>query len=272
MKTCEVVAGWLPFAGREAAENRIRLALAAFLIVARRAAGSLADFLWGQDCVACGNDVDSGIIFCDLCRDRIAPASPPWCPRCALPYASEPSRLCLRCRESRTFVATIRVRWLYKSAPFPADPVASAIRRFKYGGCRRLGPRLADELVPLVQGQEYDIIVPVPLHATRLRERGFNQAAVLAGALARRCGVACDLSALMRLRPTPSQVGSRYQERMRNVAGVFSVACPQKTARARVLLVDDVVTSGATVEACGRALMRAGAERVDAVALARAAR
>ncbi len=266
------MAGWLSFAEREAIENRSRLALAAFAARTRRAAGSVADFLWGQDCVACGSDVDSRVLFCDRCRDRIEQASPPWCPRCALPYASEPSHLCLRCRASQTFVASIRVRWLYKSAPFPADPVASAIRRFKYGGCRRLGPRLADELVPLVQRKEYDLVVPVPLHPARLRKRGFNQAAILAASLARRCALTCDLFALVRSRPTPPQVGSRYEERMRNVAGAFSVACPQKTARARVLVVDDVVTSGATVDACGRALMLAGAERVDAVALARTAR
>jgi ComF family protein len=131
-----------------------------------------------------------------------------------------------------------------------------------------LGRWLADAGRELLAG--VDVIVPVPLSRLRLLQRQFNQAAVLAGELARQTGIPADPLLLTRTRSTRSQVGMTRDQRRRNVAGAFAVPARRRPALAgrNVLVVDDVVTTGATVEACARTLKRAGAARVDVVALA----
>ena len=116
-----------------------------------------------------------------------------------------------------------------------------------------------------------DLIVPVPLHTRRLWRRRFNQSAMLAVALGRLCRVPVDCFALMRVRPTASQVGLSADQRRRNVAGAFRVDKDEapRIAGRKLVVVDDVITTGATAEACARVLKRAGAARVDVLALAR---
>lgn len=114
-----------------------------------------------------------------------------------------------------------------------------------------------------------DIIIPVPLHRTRLIKRRFNQAALLGGALSRRTNVPMDAHALLRKTRTPSQGGLSAAGRRRNVQGAFDVPEPEHIHGKRIVLVDDVMTTGATLQSCARTLKRAGAVRVDAVCLAR---
>jgi ComF family protein len=117
---------------------------------------------------------------------------------------------------------------------------------------------------------EAQVIVPVPLSRLRLLHRQFNQAAVLAGELSRQTGIPADPLILARIRSTRSQVGMTRDQRRRNVAGAFGVPAGRRARLAgrNVLLVDDVITTGATVEACARTLLRAGAARVEVLALA----
>ncbi|MDX2171374.1 MAG: ComF family protein [Deltaproteobacteria bacterium] len=117
---------------------------------------------------------------------------------------------------------------------------------------------------------DHDVIVPVPLHRRRLRWRGFNQSALLARSLAAHTQRAVELRALMRVRATPPQVGLGERDRRRNVARAFAVREPEHLRGRSVLLVDDVMTTGATVNECARVLRRAGATRVEVVVLARA--
>jgi ComF family protein len=161
---------------------------------------------------------------------------------------------------------------VYNTTAATESPLKSALKRFKYDRDVSLAPVLGSLLVdhaPLV-ADDYDVLVPVPLHDGRLRWRGFNQALLLARALGKRSRV--DPFALRRKRATTSQVGLSEAERGRNVRDAFVVDCPERVSGLSVLLVDDVYTTGATAESCAATLLDAGVSRVDVLVLARAVR
>jgi ComF family protein len=146
-----------------------------------------------------------------------------------------------------------------------------AVHRYKYAGDVTLAPvlgRLMAERCPLTI--DHDLIVPVPLHAARLRSRGFNQSLLLAHPLARRHRVPIAPFLLARTRETLPQVGLHGRDRRRNIAGAFAIARRARVRDRSILLVDDVYTTGATVNECARVLREAGALRVDVLVLARA--
>ena len=161
---------------------------------------------------------------------------------------------------------------IYDAAERSGHPLKAVLQQYKYNRDVWLaGPlgALLLERAPLgIDG--YDVMMPVPLHLQRLRWRGFNQAQLLARPLARAAGVPLDPYSLQRVRPTRPQVELDEKERRRNVAGAFRVSRPKAVAGHRILLVDDVYTTGATVDECSRVLLRAGARSVDVLALARA--
>ncbi len=159
---------------------------------------------------------------------------------------------------------------MYDGVAGASSPLAAALHRYKYGRDTTLAPALAELLsdhCPL--SVNHDVIVPVPLHIRRLRWRGFNQALLLAKPLAKRFGVPLDPFILRRTRATPPQVSLGEADRRRNIAGAFAVRIPGLVRDRSALLVDDVYTTGATVNECARALRRAGARRVDVLVLAR---
>ena len=152
------------------------------------------------------------------------------------------------------------------------SPLIDALHRFKYGRDVTLAPVLGaylTEHAPLTI--DHDLLVPVPLDLERLRWRGFNQAAALTRVLAARSRRRWDPLALRRCRATAPQVGLGEDERRRNVARAFAVREPTAVRGRTVLLVDDVMTTGATAEECAKAMRRAGARRVEVLVLARAA-
>jgi ComF family protein len=160
----------------------------------------------------------------------------------------------------------------YRTGGESPQPISEAIQQFKYH--RNLGvgktlATLAAAAFPL-RAEAYDLIVPVPLHLSRLRWRGFNQALVLSRAIGRAHQLQVDPLLLDRVRPTVPQTQLKERERQENVRGAFAVATPERLPGKRVLLVDDVYTSGATVEECARTLCRGGAKYVDVYTLARA--
>jgi ComF family protein len=143
------------------------------------------------------------------------------------------------------------------------------IHLFKYGGMKPLSKTLAGYLASaLPRDQQFDLVVPMPLHWRRQWQRGFNQSELLARAIARRCGVPME-NAARRTRATSAQAGLSNARRRENVAGAFRVKKASKVAGRRVLLIDDVMTTGATASACALALKRAGTKRVTLLALAR---
>jgi ComF family protein len=150
-------------------------------------------------------------------------------------------------------------------------PLADAIVRLKYAGRTDFVPPLAALLVEAVLGHagRVDRVVPVPLHPSRLRARGFNQSALLAAPVARALGVALDVEALVRVRETREQAGLSQKARSHNLDGAFAVRGPRRAGR--VLLIDDVRTTGATLAAAAAALTTSGCAAVYTFALARAA-
>lgn len=232
----------------------------------RALVGATANLVFPPLCPGCRRRV-AHLGFCARCRDSIRPATHR-CPRCAQPFRSGPSHLCGRCRDHPPSFDRVIACASY-SGERPDTPLVQAIRHLKYRRdvslARTLGEVLADQ-VP--EGIAIDSIVPVPLHKTRLRWRGFNQAVLLARPLEQRRSWHLDFDLLRRTRETAPQVGLDETERSRNLRGAFSVrsACRGR----RVLLVDDVYTTGATANECARVLRRAGARSVDVLVLARA--
>lgn len=229
--------------------------------------------LYPAACCGCGRPaVRPG--FCPSCRAEIHTPRSPLCLVCGVPFgtAGGSDHRCERCLTRAVGFGRARACALYDAAGTAQHPLKSVLQRYKYnrdvGLARPLG-QLLSERCPFVAGT-YDVIMPVPLHLSRLRWRGFNQAQLLAKPLARRAGVSMDARSLERVRPTRLQVDLSEAERRRNVAQAFRVTRPECVGGRKILLVDDVYTTGATVDECSRELRRAGAASVDVLVLARA--
>jgi ComF family protein len=231
------------------------------------------DLLYPSACYGCGTPTAIPD-FCTTCRAVIHMPTVPLCVICGAPFrtAAGTDHPCGRCLTHRPHFRQARACAIYDGTDAVVHPLKSALHRYKYvrevGLARPLGALLA-ERCPFA-AETYDVIMPVPLHLARLRWRGFNQSQHLAHTLARRAGVPVDPLSLQRIRATHPQVRLAESERHRNVARAFSVLRPDRVRRRRILLVDDVYTTGATVDECSRVLLRAGARQVDVLVLARA--
>jgi len=157
---------------------------------------------------------------------------------------------------------------------FYEPPLLHLIHQFKYHGNRTLGHYLgrlmAEKNYFDLDFKTFDVVIPVPLHNHKLRERTFNQALILAREVARRHQIPCDCSALRRRVDTKPQVALKKEERERNVRGAFLVTNPRAIKNKKILLIDDVFTTGGTVNECARVLMQTGARDVSVLTLARA--
>jgi len=233
-------------------------------------------------------DALAGVLFptpCVSCGDLIAAHDPPLCPRCwgrlprieggecacgaPLPGSptEHPDPECGRCRRGRSVI----------SAGASLGPYDGSLRHcvvaLKYHGRHRTAERLALRLVEKARCrklvEESDLLMGVPLHPDRLAERGFNQAGLLAESLARLSGGTVS-QALRRVRNTSSQTALSARQRRKNVAGAFAVSNPGSILNSVVVLVDDVVTTGATLRECAQALLHSGAREVRAITVARA--
>ncbi len=235
----------------------------------RSAFDSLLDFLFPPVCIGCNERCEEPG-FCNVCWCMVTAMPPAMCLRCGQPFHTPPDHSCQRCLATPPQFDLARSCSTYDRA-YPDDPLARSLHRLKYNRdisfARPLAHLLAQRL-PLAD--RHDAIVPVPLHIDRLRWRGFNQAVVLARPLAEKRNTPLIVDALRRVRATQSQVGLGEAERRRNIAGAFRLSNTWSPNELRVLLIDDVYTTGATVNECARVLRKAGASAVDVGVLARA--
>ena len=232
----------------------------------------IADVIFPPRCLTCGVIMDSHgpLPFCPPCSAGIRFIRSPLCPSCGIPFASPEGEdhLCGECLVTERPYAVARAVGYYE------ETLLTAIHLFKYRGRTGIGEVLGKIMADFAGGiwdmNVFSLILPVPLHRKRLRERGFNQAVILARELSKKFSIPLDFTALRRKVPTAPQVGLGREERSANVRGAFAVRKPERIADRRILLVDDVFTTGSTLAECAGVLMRAKAEAVAVLTLARA--
>lgn len=229
-------------------------------------------FLLPAECAACHTPLADDPIpyFCSRCWNTIAPPSPSRCTRCDRPFVSplattySPQHVCQSCHENPP--SYTKAWTLYPYRP----PLQDAICLFKYGGKVSLAEPLARLMIDRLPAlDEIDLIIPVPLHAERLREREFNQSLLLADRVGRHLHLPVSSTALTRITPAPPQTTLSRRERLNNLRGAFAVPRPESIAGKRILLIDDVFTTGTTVNVCAKTLRKAGSGHVFALTLGR---
>ncbi|MDX9710224.1 MAG: ComF family protein [Trichloromonas sp.] len=232
----------------------------------------LLDLLLPPTCAICRAEVAalSPAGICPNCLTQLLPLPIARCPRCALPYPTEEGgpHLCEACLRQPPDFSTVVAVGLY------GDLLRESIHRFKYEQGihldHPLGALLAQRLGTDAPEFFPELILPVPLHPQRLRERGYNQSLLLARRLGKSLRVPTESRRLQRVRPTPPQQGLPLAARQRNLRGAFALSTPLRGEK--VLLIDDVMTTGATVRECAQVLKSGGAGEIIVAVLGRAPR
>lgn len=235
--------------------------------LARAATRHIVDFALPPRCPGCGTITDRQHSFCLSCWQALSFLAEPCCARCGLPfeYDAGDGAECGSCIAEPPGFDRLRAAVAY------GEIARRVVLKLKYAG----KPGVADTLAHFMQRHldpaEGAILAPVPLHRWRIWRRGYNQAALIASALARRSGMTADLDLLKRLKATPSLKGMGRRERALAVRGAFAVDEARKpvVAGKTIILIDDVFTSGATANACAKALKSSGAKAVNIICWAR---
>lgn len=234
---------------------------------------ALLDVILPPICHICHSFIPNAdkLHICPTCRDRLPLVFSPLCSICGIPFtgAGDDHR-CGACLTHPPHFDSARAHFLYEG------PIRDLIHSFKYNQHTHLRSPLALLTLEGVGGflanHKPNLIVPVPLHHSRLRHRGFNQAVLLGRIFSRQLSLSMLPDALVRTRPTEPQIMLSAAERRLNVKGAFSVKRAERIAGKRILLLDDVITTGSTMDECARELKKAGAEVVIATSIARTAR
>src|SRR5437868_12577486 len=229
----------------------------------RTCARSALDFALPPRCAGCGTIVAESHSFCADCWKQVEFLGEGGCATCGMPLQATESETCGACLARPPRIARTRAAVVYGELP------RGLAIRLKYGRKVAIARTMARYMAPLVGDGADRLLVPVPLHRTRLWGRGFNQSALVARELSLRLGIATDPLALARTRRTPPLKGMSPLQRRKTVAGAFRVRDRKAIAGKTVILIDDVLTTGSTAEACARTLKRAGAARVELVSWAR---
>lgn len=230
----------------------------------------IIDALLPPRCIKCGAILSSDGGLCADCFNDINFISEPYCQKCGHPFEKAPGgkkKLCGKClRNSRTPFRFSR------SAVHYDESSKNLILAFKFMDCTDNALLLARWLN--LAGRDIwkegaEVLVPVPLHYTRLLKRRYNQCGLLASELSKLTGLPADYNSLIKHKATKPQVEFSGHERVKNIKGVFSVKHPEKIKGKRVVLIDDVMTTGSTLKECALALKKAGAKSVDTLTVAR---
>jgi ComF family protein len=209
--------------------------------------------------------------FCPDCLKDLVRITSPLCPICGTPFVSrvEADHRCGDCLRKRPYFDALAAPYLYEGG------IMDAIHQIKYSGKTYLADSLGRLLAPFARERLGDtrglLMMPVPLHPRRLKERGFNQSLVLARAVAPALETRIDFLSLRRVKYTKSQTGLKKDERRKNVKGAFGLSGKPDLKGNTVVLVDDVATTGSTLNECARVLKKAGCEKVLCLTLARTA-
>ena len=231
---------------------------------------AVGDFFLPQVCLLCGAEgLDRGrFSICETCLGEFHLISRPACPCCGVPYkGAGVSHLCGECRQDppsfdsawSLFSYTGKARDLVHHLKFHGNLATLSVIAFL----------LQEEIDAPALARKVDIIVPVPMHVNGLRQRGYNQALLVAERLAKLLNLPLDRTHLVKTKETPPQIGLTRAQRRRNIQGVFSVVNRDVFRGKAVLIVDDVYTTGATTRACAGVLKKAGAYRIDVLTFAR---
>ena len=235
------------------------------------ALNDVSDVIFPPQCLGCGEILHPyrRQLFCPDCKEKIKFITGNLCPVCGtiFPDSPAPSHLCGNCLENKTYFSCARAVVSYETI------ILHSIHQFKYGNNISVGALLAsfmaDFSFPDVDFTDYSLIVPVPLHIKRLRQRGFNQSLILAHALAKKWQIPVNFSLLKRHKFTLTQTGLNKTERKQNIEGAFEVSSKKNIAGKNVILIDDVYTTGATINECAKTLTISGAQKVTVLTLAR---
>lgn len=229
---------------------------------------ALKDLLLPAACLSCGMRLTASRppLLCSACLSRLRLLRSPLCTCCGRPFLSGGDHLCGECLQDHFAFDRARSLLLYQS------PAAELIRDLKYAGQLTALASLKALILQWGMSEEFvepDLVLPVPLHPQRLRERGFNQAGVIARGCFPQWRKRIAHQILIRHRPTSAQSSLSGRERRRSLREAFSVTDRKKVEGRQLLLIDDVYTTGSTVHACSAVLRRAGAARIEVFTLAR---
>ena len=235
--------------------------------LAMRFARPIIDFALPPRCAGCGLIVDEVGSFCAICWTKIEFLGAGGCQRCGIPLEATDAEICAACLAQPSPVDRMRAAVAY------GEIARSLALRLKYGRKTALAATMARFMaVHLDDCPPGGIMMPVPLHRRRLWGRGFNQAVLIARALADAKDLRVECRSLIRTRATPPLKSMSLAQRRSAVSGAFALAAGRNVAGRMIILVDDVLTTGSTASACARVLKRAGAERVELITWARVVR
>lgn len=230
----------------------------------------IIDILLPPRCIKCGQIITSADGLCEDCFNEVTFITHPFCAKCGIPFENAPHAkdfLCGHCLQD-----TKSPFRMSRSALKYDDNSKPLILAFKFMDKTENARVFAKWMK--ISGEDIfvsgvDLIIPVPLHYTRLVKRRYNQSAILAGELSKLTGLKVDYNSVVRHVKTRPQVEFSGHARVKNVKGVFSVKHPEHIYGQRILLLDDVMTTGSTLKECAKALLKAGAKSVDTLTVAR---